>query len=88
MSHNHCSEFISLLQNSIKLYSNFTYYNKNLLELGSCNDYDDFVSKLEKQKIKITTVNMLPKTEIGITYNPDTKILLVFPTYNFKVSEK
>ncbi len=88
MNHNHCAEFVNLLQSSIKFYSNFTYYNKKQFKVSMCSDYGDFISNLEKQKIKIKTCNVLPKSEIGISFNPDTKTLLVFPTTNFKVSDK
>ncbi len=88
MSMNHCSEIITLLQYSITNSNNLTYYNKKLLELGNCNDYNDLLSKLEKQHIKIKTNPILPKTEIGINFNPETKTLLIFPTNNFRVSDK
>lgn len=88
MNHNHCAEFISLLNHSIKANSNIIYQNRNIIELQSCHDYDELIKKLEKQKINIKVSNILPKTEIGINFNPETKMLLVFPTNNFKVSEK
>lgn len=88
MSMNHCNEFISLLQHSITNLNNLTYYNKKLLELRNCENYNDLVANLDKLHIKIKTNPVLPITEIGINFNPETKMLLIFPTNNFRVSEK
>ncbi len=92
MSYNTCSEFVNLLNLSIKsIDSNITYYNKNALEIKNCysdQNYSEFTNKLKLQGIIIKSSNVLPKTEIGISYNQDTKTILVFPTSQIKISEK